>query len=60
MCIRDRLFMVPGDTDDIKKEYEVLLGELHTDISYELLLKCHTGIRDFCIFADLFNFSSIT
>ena len=22
------LFMVPGDTDDIKKEYEVLLGEL--------------------------------
>ena len=22
------LFMVPGDTDDIKKEYKVLLGEL--------------------------------
>ena len=22
------LFMIPGDTDDIKKEYEVLLGEL--------------------------------
>ena len=23
------LFMVPGDTDDIKKEYEILLNELH-------------------------------
>ena len=25
------------------------LGELLTDISYELLLQCHTGIPDFCI-----------
>ena len=24
------LFMVPGDTDDIKKEYEILLNELRT------------------------------
>ena len=25
------------------------MGELLTNISYELLLQCHTGIPDFCI-----------
>jgi len=32
------LFMVPGDTDDIRKEYEILLGELRT-FNPELLEK---------------------
>ncbi|HIZ04395.1 MAG TPA: GTPase ObgE [Candidatus Phocaeicola gallistercoris] len=32
------LFMVPGDTEDIKKEYEILLGEL-TNFNPELLDK---------------------
>ena len=34
------LFMVPGDTDDIKREYEILLNEL-TSFNPEILDKHH-------------------
>ena len=37
------------DTSRITLVLQPCLCELLTDVSYELLLQCHTGIPDFCI-----------